>query len=486
MPYTREQIERTSSQLRRWYFRDGRFEEYAMRTALRWLRSHEDESQWAIAVALNAVSTIECDSCGEVIGYVNDEGEDVYRYEDEVVIECGHVWCSYDCAHNDGYDYCTQCGEWHQENDMVYVEDAGVFCDSYCAERYGCFRCEHCEEWRYGDSDYVSGEQWCDDCVQHDARWCDRCQRSYPEDEVCYHEETDQDLCDGCYERVREDNDDIHLHSYGWTPILRWYGSAVASPYLGVELETDGGSRRGAYVRELQALCVDGKEFGEHFWMTGDGSLQNGVEITGHPMTLSYHVALAPMYSAISKTANGYGFKSHDGGRCGLHIHVNRSFFGKSRAVQDAGGYKMMRLLQRYERAFTMFSRREDNHWCNYHTSCDYTPKKDEVKISHHVGERKLFDKAWDMACETRHEQALNFQHSETFEFRIFRGTLKWETYYACLALVNGMCHTAKAHGSTWVETVSWYDLMDEVVSRVDEPTAKKHLEDYLEAKGLR
>ena len=155
-------------------------------------------------------------------------------------------------------------------------------------------------------------------------------------------------------------------------------------------------------------------------------------------------------------------------------------------AVQDAGGYRMMRLLQRFERQFMTFSRRTSDGWCHYKTCDDYTPKKTVVSIIPKEIEPSMLVKSRRMKRETSHSQALNFQHGATFEFRIFRGTLKWSTYFAALALVNGMCHTAKAHSSVWIEDVDWYTFINEVVDRCDEPTAKQYLVDYLGEKGLR
>ena len=197
------------------------------------------------------------------------------------------------------------------------------------------------------------------------------------------------------------------------------------------------------------------------------------------------------MYEEVSRIAISHGFGSHNGGRCGLHVHVNRNFFGKSADVQNIAGYKMMRLLQRFERQFTVFARRENNRWCSYHTGYDYTPNKD-VKVSvktdgttRCIGDAGIVRKAKQMSYETDHSQALNFQHGSTFEFRIFRGTFKWSTYYACLALVNGMCHLVKNHGSEYVESVDWYTLMSDVILACDEPLAAKYLGCYLQEKGL-
>jgi len=488
MPYTTEQIQRVSCR----YRYDARsayasIRDYAERNALALLRRYEADYQWSAELAHRDPDTfVYCEDCGETIGYVKD-GVTVYRHPDYVVEIDDMAYCDGGCANNSGFYECYRCGEWVHEDDSIYIENVGTFCSDYCAEREGFIRCDNCREWVHrDDATDVEGETWCESCVDHDASYCDHCEEYVREGHIYYHEGADQYVCESCYRSIDEEEGYSALHSYGFTPSLVYRGNAANSPYLGTELETDGGHRRGSYVRDLHESGADGKRFDEHFWMTQDSSLQNGVEITSHPMTLSYHVALAPLYGVIGETAAKYGFGSHDGGRCGLHIHVNRDFFGRTKAMQDACGYKMMRLLQRFENQFTAFSRRVDNYWCNYHTSNCYTPKKDEVRISMHEIEPSLFAKSNSMMGERRHEQALNFQHPETFEFRIFRGTLKWGTYYAALALVNGMCHTVKHHGSVWVENVDWYTLIDEIIERVDEPTAQAHLEAYLDEKELR
>ena len=286
-----------------------------------------------------------------------------------------------------------------------------------------------------------------------------------------YDDEDGEYYCEQCYGIG-------NLHEYGYRPPIEFFGDAAKSPFLGVELETDGGDDRSGYVRALSRL--DG--FDTHFWMTKDASLNNGVEITSHPCTLAYHAnELGELYEEIRDTALARHFKSHDGGRCGLHVHVNRDFFGKSTDSQDVGGYKMMRLLQRYESKFTKFSRRRDNYWCRYATSDTYGPDEpgqpDEVS--------SILMKSKKMSGETRHEQALNFQHGATFEFRIFRGTLNLSTYFASLGLVNGIAHVAKMHSAHYIETVEWVDLMKDVLKACDEPKCREYLRDYLESKEL-
>ena len=170
---------------------------------------------------------------------------------------------------------------------------------------------------------------------------------------------------------------------------------------------------------------------------------------------------------------------------------MNRDWFGKSEVVQDAHIYKLMRLMQRFERQFTLFSRRTDNHWCNYGTHVNYKPFEDKVDLKTprgRSGELLAMSRTFKENERDKY-QAVNIRHSSHVEIRIFRGTLRWTTYFASLALVDGLARLVKLHGSRWIEDVSWYDLMDEVVAQVKaggNEFSAQCLEEYLVEKSLR
>lgn len=419
----------------------------------------------------------ECDGCGE------------WGCEDEGILTMdGNWYCNEDCAHDYGYECCERCGEW--TDDYIIPENGdAIYCSEDHAVRDGLYCCERCGEWRNPNARNEWGpyevhtqntwqtESWCEDCYESHAFRCERCDECYDDDWYAG---------DGCCTECGNGESE-NLHEYGWTPSLCFYGQCVWSsdtPFLGIELETDSGSERGDYCDELAAIIAEGCCFDGHYWMTEDGSLTNGVEITSHPMTLGFHEVMLPVYREINETAKRYGYVSHDSGNCGLHIHVNRSFFGDTVEAQEAAGYKMMRALQRFERQFTEFSRRTSNNWCHYGYGEDFEPVKKAGKVQYTMAD---FKRKAKRACECRaHSQALNFQHMNTFEFRIFRGTLKVETLFASMGLVNGLCHVAKNRGSLHFETVDWYTLVDEIVEACDSEYATECLVDYLDSKNLR
>jgi len=422
-----------------------------------------------------------CADCAEHAGYHCCERCGDWAGDEDEVEAGGYWYCSTDCAHEDGWEVCEYCGEWHLEDESIVADNdsCGCYCSAECARNDGLFFCDHCDAWyretrcngQYEVRHYGELQTWCEHCYGDNSFYCEGCDENVSEANYGH-----DGRCEACCENGA-------LHEYGWTPCLGFFGGdsyQMDTPFEGIELETDSGSDRRGYVEELADL----PGFAEHFWMTKDSSLDNGVEITGHPMTLAYHERIMKVYEGIRDTAIQFGYVSHNSGNCGLHIHVNRNFFGRNKFMQDACGYKMMRALQRFEHQFTVFSRRTDgNYWCNYNYCGDYSMPKKNGKVQYSM--REFRNKVSDANCDRNHTQALNFQHYSTFEFRIFRGTLKLETLFASMGLVNGLCHVAKKRGSMFFETCDWYTLIGEIVENVDTEYAKDCLVAYLEERGL-
>lgn len=397
----------------------------------------------------------------------------------------GVFFCSENCATDSDYRKCNWCGDWVRIDNGLELEDC-FYCGDTCAERDDWFCCECCDEWHSLDDSYYINDygRICDRCYEWGEYYCcENCGNYFHVDDTTYDEDIDDRVCDRCYNA----NGGGFIHSYGYSPAIEFFGSTDGNtkPYLGIELETDGGSDRRKYAKDLAALG-----YADRFWMTHDSSLDNGIEVTSHPMTLDEHIKCG-LWEDVAKTAIENGFGSHNGGRCGLHIHINRNFFGKSRKAQEVGGYKMMRLMQRFEQQFITFSRRTSTRWCNFTTNYEYglKPVKVDIKTGSDPYDYKtagVIGKAERMNnSERTHSQAVNFEHRNTFEIRIFRGTLKIPTLYASFALANGLARACKSHGEAWVERVDWYGLMEWIIADCDNETARTHLKNYLAAKEL-
>jgi hypothetical protein len=74
----------------------------------------------------------------------------------------------------------------------------------------------------------------------------------------------------------------------------------------------------------------------------------------------------------------------------------------------------------------------------------------------------------------------VNLSNYSTIEFRLFRGTLRYETFIAALQLVDEICRIALRLHDYEMEELSW----SEFVMRIDKET-KPELSEYLKSRRL-
>ena len=180
----------------------------------------------------------ECENCGEWVNTTSG------NYPECISIN-GYCYCDEACAHEDGWEQCNRCGVWIS-NDYAFMpsEDSDdVYCGEYCATRAGWQRCDRCEEWTNNTWCVETNggtQRWCEWCYDEHTRNCECCGETYSEDEMRFDDYGDP-YCPRCSRR-------IHLHEYGWTPSLTFFGGNawdLKPPlFMGIELETDSGDRK--------------------------------------------------------------------------------------------------------------------------------------------------------------------------------------------------------------------------------------------------
>ena len=171
-----------------------------------------------------------------------------------------------------------------------YGDDYTVLCRSCYENHYT--RCYECDTLIHNDDSYeYDGEYYCRECY----------------DNVC------------CGDSI---------HDYNYKPESIFYGNGTR--YFGVELEIDIGGKDCAYADEILAIANDSDE---HIYIKSDGSLNDGMEIVTHPMTLEYHKDFC--WKDIMRKAVSLGYRSHQTSTCGLHVHVNRNSFGETLQEQE-------------------------------------------------------------------------------------------------------------------------------------------------------
>ena len=249
--------------------------------------------------------------------------------------------------------YCSCCGTAIDDDD--YEELNGqIICDN-CAVDSTCI-CNCCGSRIWNEDSY--GDEYtnlCSHCYNNHYTRCSNCDCLIYEDDA--YNLDGYSYCRECYD---EERDKCHyIHEYGYKPELIFYGDS--DRYFGVELEIDGAGKDDNYAEELLEIA---NMSDEHIYIKSDGSLDDGMEIVSHPMTLKFHKDFC--WEEIMRKAISLGYRSHQTTTCGLHIHVNRDCLGEDRDDQEMVISKVLYFTEHHWNELLKFSRRSEyamNRW---------------------------------------------------------------------------------------------------------------------------
>ena len=289
------------------------------------------------------------------------------------------------------YIYCEDTEDYQPENYTVYLEDIG----EYVSKDYDYYKCDEC-----GDCFSSSYEM---------------------------HHRNGEYYCDYCWEDMEPVIYDYHKYKDGYYP----RSLARESPlFMGFELEVD--NVRGNYD-DLAASVLDGDM---DCTLHCEEDCTVAFEFISQPCTLEYHK---------NQHYNDWFFseldgkcESHDAGTCGLHVHVNKSFF------DDRGYDRLKTILFFFKDELFQFSRRQ----CWDYGYSDFGEKIGKSSVTMHKAKNTK---------EYGHSTWFNENNSSTYEFRFFRGTLKYETFMASLELVHNICLVAMSN----TDVITWDSLLD-------------------------
>ena len=327
---------------------------------------------------------------------------------------------------------CTNCGGEYQLHQM-YEIDEDQLCPS-CAEELTVL-CERCGERIYRDDNAGSDLfPLCDRCYDAYYTNCTHCNRLLSLSEAYYEDDSDDPYCYDCYsDRQSED----YIHDYSYKPEPVFYGSG--NLFLGVELEIDDGGKDNENAETLTDLA---NRVCEHVYIKSDGSLDDGLEIVTYPMTLDYHLHKMPWRQVMQKALE-LGYCSHRTGTCGLHVHVNRSYFGDTVEEQEEAIGRVLYFVEHHWAELLRFSRRTEQQLKRWAARYGYKDRPDEILDTAKKGYGGRY------TC-------INIFNRDTIEFRIFRGTLKYNTLAATLQLVQEICNVAVFMSDEELAKQSW------------------------------
>lgn len=347
---------------------------------------------------------------------------------------------------------CSCCGGEHPLEELTEF-DGSLLCSSCLGIETTV--CSHCGR-RIWDEDNSGSESipLCQTCYDDYYTSCTHCDSIIRRDDAYYEDDESEDpYCQDCYNTYCN-NKSIKDYYFKPTPIFFGRGER----FFGVELEVDEGGECDDCANTVMRVA---NRDNTHIYCKHDGSLEDGFEIVSHPMTLEYHINEMPWESVLNKVRN-LGYTSHQAGSCGLHIHVNRTSLGATYDEQEANIARILYFFEKHWEELLKFSRRTNRQLERWAARYGY---KDHP--------RELLDHAKKGANNGRYF-CINLQNSNTIEFRMFRGTLKYNTLIATLQLVNRVCDVAVSLSDDEIKAMSWTTF----VSDCNEPELIQYLKE--------
>ncbi len=193
----------------------------------------------------------------------------------------------------------------------------------------------------------------------------------------------------------------MRLRAHDEKPAPKFRGNGDEPYYLGIELEVEAPDRE----KMEEGLALHNRP--RHFHAKRDGSLNSyGWELITMPIGKSMWLdrrpaERTPVYQFFDLVADlkSMEYQSHDGGRCGLHVHVCRKAFGVDLTSTNhyywfsrlVNGPLFRRLSQRSDDSIASWAAQRTDWEKSIHTSSPYsrtrykatniTPRTIEVRI---------------------------------------------------------------------------------------------------------
>lgn len=337
-----------------------------------------------------------------------------------VCSSCGAEFPIDDCTLFDGQELCPDC-----------LDEETTVCD-HCGDRI----------WR----DNAEGNDsitLCHSCYENDYVTCAECGTLLLNGDAYYLEDDeDTPYCYQCYtEHLRHQ----YIHNYYYKPEPVFYGEGPR--YFGIELEIDEGGESSTNAEKLLAIANAGKEY---LYAKHDGSLDDGFELVSEPCSISVHQEEVP-WLPVLQNAVSLSYTSHKAGTCKLHLHVSRAAFRDSEEQQDVAIARILYFVEKHWEELLKFSRRTEAQLKRW--AARYVYKEQPQEILDHA------KKGYGGGRYT----CVNLTNTDTIEFRMFRGTLKYNTFIATLQLVNQICDVALSCSDEEVKALSWTSFVSSI-----------------------
>ena len=197
--------------------------------------------------------------------------------------------------------------------------------------------------------------------------------------------------------------------------------------FMGIELEVDTPGSVEEKIYDTNEII---KDIG---YLKHDGSVLNGFEIVTHPISLEYHKNLG-WRERLAKLQK-LDMNSHKTGNCGLHIHVSKKSL--------ANWWKPILFIYTCKEKMKVVSRRGDT---------PYLEKYCPILRPEYYGDYKTPPQ------NNERYVAINTMPPHTAEFRMFRGTLKFSSFWSSLLFVDALIYFCKGNSIAYFRKARFFD----------------------------
>lgn len=354
------------------------------------------------------------------VGYTTDS--------DAIWVDCENEYITQDYYERGDFGYCGACGEVFQTNDLYWRE--------------------HNEE-----------------------TYCESCDPGPEEDEA---DDCNDNAREGYHPPYNINNGGIYNYSRKVEEVIP-VDLEDGIRYFGIELEQEFPGETPSYWADW-AMSRFGLLREVAIWKA-DGSLSEGAELVSVPQTLS--VWQSTEDNPIRDLCNDKGWRkvarSHKTTTCGLHVHVSRN------TIPEPVIAKLVVLLNddSMRELTTLVARRAPNttycmaskkkwHSCVPNYADSTLPAWARARTGHRIPKRQYTQ-------GSRYTPVNITEH--TLEFRIFRGTLKWETILASIEFCDAVISYCTQHGAGAMNSTAFRKWLATSITRKTYPALRDYLE---------
>ena len=352
---------------------------------------------------------------------------------------------------------CYCCGEEIDVDDAYNVEGEYVCESCYDEETFECDCCNDRIFYNNRVSDYYT--MICECCYENHYYRCEKC------DCLVYNEDVywvgDYAYCSECYDEIK-DNFRIKSYNYKPKPIFYKRDGENAVRYYGVELEIDDGGHDDDNANQILKTANLSDEL---LYAKTDSSLDDGMELVSHPCSINFHREKFPWIDVLNEAVE-LEYSSHYTKTCGFHIHIGRNELGETPEQQEEVIGRIMFFFESHWNELVKFSRRTSRQIEQWTARRGFQAQPADIL---------------DNAKKKRYERytCVNIANTNTVEIRLFKGTLKFNTFIATLEMVDSVCENAVKLTDEEIKKQSWSDF----VTTID-PTYTELIQ-YLKEKRL-